>query len=170
MSTRALQNIAEVELAALLRPVGYFNAKARKLKAFIGHLWDNYGGDLDLFLSQDTSQLRDELLGIHGIGEETADDIVLYAAGRPSFVIDAYTRRILTRMGLAQGNEGYTFYQGLFHDNLTHDAPLFNEYHALLDRHAKETCKKQPLCHDCCLLELCPSGQASVDTPQIGNL
>ena len=162
ISTRALRDISQDELAGLIRPVGYFNTKAKKLKAFIDHLWGGYNGDLDLFLSMDAHKLREELLGIHGIGEETADDIVLYAAGRPSFVIDAYTRRILTRIGLAQEDERYTFYQELFHTNLPLDAPLFNEYHALLDRHAKDTCKKLPLCRGCCLLDLCPLGKVSV--------
>ena len=159
ISTRALRDISQDELAVLIRPVGYFNSKARKLKAFIHHVWDGYGGDLELFLAQDSHQLREELLSIHGIGEETADDIVLYAAGRPSFVIDAYTRRIMTRMGLAPATDKYRAHQELFHANLPPDVPLFNEYHALLDRHAKDTCKKLPLCRDCSLLDLCPSGK-----------
>lgn len=160
MSIRALRDISQDELADLIRPVGYFNTKARKLKAFVDHLWDCYSGDLELFLSQNNHQLREELLGIHGIGEETADDIVLYAAGQPSFVIDTYTRRIMTRMGLAPATNEYGAHQGLFHANLPPDVPLFNEYHALLDRHAKDTCKKLPLCRDCSLVDLCQSGKA----------
>ena len=158
-SPQALRDIPEHTLAGLLRPSGYFNAKARKLKAFINHLWDNYGGDLESFLAKDVSELREELLSIHGIGEETADDIILYAAAKPYFVIDSYTRRIIKRLGLAPATETYSAYQGLFHQDLPLDASLFNEYHALLDRHAKETCKKEPICVECCLLSMCPTGQ-----------
>ncbi len=170
MSARGIRACPEERLAELLRPSGYFNAKARKLKAFIDHLWDRRDGDLEALLSGDTGALRDELLSIHGIGDETADDILLYAAGRPSFVIDSYTRRILGRMGLAPDRERYCDYQRLFHDALPPDPPLFNEYHALLDRHAKETCKKTPLCDGCCLRDLCATGRASVDTPPARNL
>ena len=158
LSLHALRDIGQDELASLLRPVGYFNMKAKKLKAFISHLWEHHDGDLESFLSQDIFGLRQELLSIYGIGEETADDIALYAAGHPSFVIDSYTRRILARMGLAPPSGTYGGYQKLFHQNLAPDAGLYNEYHALLDHHAKETCKKEPRCRGCCLLELCATG------------
>ena len=170
VSVRGLRACPEERLADLLRPSGYFNAKARKLKAFIDHLWDRYDGDLAALLSGDTGELRDELLSIHGIGDETADDILLYAANRPSFVIDSYTRRILGRMGLAPDRDRYGDYQRVFHEALPPDTALFNEYHALLDRHAKETCKKAPLCHGCCLRDLCAMGRASVDTPGTRDL
>ena len=100
------------------------------------------------------------MLSIRGVGEETADDIILYAAGKPSFVVDGYTRRIINRLGMAPDRESYQSYQDLFHLGLPADAVLYNEYHALLDRHAKETCKKEPLCGGCCLLELCPSAKS----------
>ncbi len=158
LSLHALRDIEQDELASLLRPVGYFNMKAKKLKAFISHLWEHHDGDLESFLSQDLFGLRQELLSVYGIGEETADDILLYAAGHPSFVIDSYTRRILARMGLAPHRGTYEGHQRLFHQNLAPDAGLYNEYHALLDRHAKETCKKEPRCRGCCLLELCATG------------
>ena len=170
LSTRALRDIPEDKLAALIRPSGYFNAKARKVKAFIHHLWGSYGGDLEPLLSKEAGDLRRELLSIYGIGEETADDIVLYAAAKPSFVIDTYTRRVLKRLKLAPRNESYQAYQALFHQNLPKDAALYNEYHALLDRHAKETCKKEPRCRDCCLLELCPKGKLSIDTSNTRTL
>ena len=96
----ALHGIPQSQLAEIVHPSGYFNAKARKLKAFAAHVVEVYSGDLSAMLAQDTGVLRDDLLSIHGIGDETADDIVLYAAGKPSFVIDAYTRRIIDRMGL----------------------------------------------------------------------
>ena len=147
-------------LAVVIRSSGYFNAKARKLKAFAAHVVDRYGGDLSALLGQEMEPLRIELLSIHGIGPETADDILLYAAGKPSFVIDTYTRRIVQRVGVdVQGRgDGYMAYQALFHTNLPHDALLFNEYHALLDRHAKEACAKTPRCEGCCLRDICATG------------
>ena len=101
-------------------------------------------------------QLRAELLTVYGIGPETADDIVLYAVGLPSFVIDAYTRRIIDRMLPRRRLRGYAAYQPCSRTHLPHDAPLFNEYHALLDAHAKAVClKRQPRCASCVLADLC---------------
>ena len=162
-SFAAIDALPEEQLAELVRPSGYFNAKARKLKAFAAHLRRRHGGGLDRLLAQETAALRAELLGIYGIGEETADDIIVYAAGKPSFVIDVYTRRILDRMGLRPGGGvRYRDYQALFHDNLPAEAPLFNEYHALLDHHAKLVCRKTaPRCDACCLAALCATGQAA---------
>ena len=167
-SLEAVHQLPEAELANLVRSSGYFNAKARKLKAFAAHVSINHQGDLDRFLSQPTGPLREELLSIHGIGEETADDIIVYAAGKPSFVIDSYTRRIMDRMGIAPeaARPKYGDYQVVFHDNLPHDdnltqdAQLFNEFHALWDRHAKESCSKTPHCEGCCLLDICPTGRS----------
>jgi endonuclease-3 related protein len=112
-------------------------------------------------LSLELGELRAELLSIHGIGPETADDIILYAAGKPSFVIDTYTRRIVQRLGIVseEQTQSYSSYQALFHDNLPGDVALFNEYHALLDRHAKEACAKVPRCSGCCLQDVCATGQ-----------
>ena len=153
------------ELAAIIRPCGYFNAKARKLKAFAEHVAIHYGGNLSAFLGKDLVPLREELLSIHGIGPETADDILVYAAEKPSFVIDSYTRRIVHRVGLMPEDPtpGYQTYQALFHDNLPRDAHLFNEYHALLDQHAKVACAKVPKCSGCCLQDICATGMARVD-------
>ena len=171
MSIEAIRDIPDERLAALLRPSGTFNAKARKVKAFVSHLVENHGGDVDRLLSQKPAMLRRELLSIYGIGEETADDILLYAAEVPSFVIDAYTRRIMQRLGLAPERQSYHDYQELFHGGLPQDTTLYNEYHALLDRHAKETCRTRPLCAGCCLREVCPTGQAAyVDTSSGENL
>lgn len=158
LSPEGLRDIPQDELAVLLRPSGYFNAKAKKLKAFIAHLWESHQGDLQKLFARDTASLREELLSVHGIGEETADDIVLYAAGKPSFVVDAYTRRIVGRLGLARGAATYQEYQRLFHGALPRKASLYNEYHALLVRHGKDVCKKMPLCAGCCLLDVCPTG------------
>ena len=159
-SAAALRDVPESELAALIHPAGYFNAKAKKLKAFVAHLWEHYDGNLEAMLSKgDAPVLRAELLSIYGIGEETADDIVLYAAGLPSFVIDSYTRRVLARLGMNPVRNSYSAYQEIFHSALPADAALFNEYHALLDRHAKATCRKEPQCTGCCLLDVCPTGR-----------
>ena len=159
-SLRAIYEMPAEELASIIRPSGYFNAKARKLKAFAEHLVEGYDADLSAFLSQELDPLRVELLAIHGIGEETADDILVYAAGEPSFVIDSYTRRIVQRVGLVPQNSkaSYQFYQEIFHANLKGDVSLFNEYHALLDHHAKVTCAKVPLCSVCCLKDICATG------------
>lgn len=159
-SLEAIHGTPQDELAAIIRSSGYFNAKARKLKAFASHVMSNYGGDLDLFLAKAMAPLREELLSIHGIGPETADDIILYGAGKPSFVIDSYTRRVVGRLGIAPRGmpDTYGAHQALFQNHLPPDTPIFNEYHALLDRHAKETCAKTPRCSGCCLLEVCATG------------
>ncbi|MSQ13370.1 MAG: hypothetical protein EXR47_04410 [Dehalococcoidia bacterium] len=158
-SVKALRETPQHELAQLLYPCGYYNAKARKLKAFVDHLGERYSDDLGAFLARPAEALRDELLGVHGIGEETADDIVLYAAGQPSFVVDAYTRRLLARLGLADSTWPYERRRALFMDALPRDAALFNEYHALIVRHGKERCRKrEPLCEGCPLLGVCAEG------------
>ena len=168
-SLQAIHNRPVDELAAIIRPSGYFNAKARKLKAFAKHVIEGYSGSLSDFLSKDLGQLRQELLTIHGIGPETADDILVYAAEKPSFVIDSYTRRILGRAGLLPESEGagYGTCQALFHDNLPADVALFNEYHALLDRHAKIACTKVPKCSGCCLEDICATGKAGLTSKTV---
>ena len=155
LSPEGLRDVPIDDLAALIRSSGYFNVKARRLKAFINHLWDAYYGDLDEMLNVDGPALRRELLSINGIGEETADDVLLYAADKPFFVIDAYTRRILNRLGHSDGANSYADYRRLFHDVLPTDAHIFNEYHALLVRHGKDVCRPTPHCEECCLREIC---------------
>ena len=155
LDPQSIHRIPIEELARLIRPSGYYNAKALKVKAFVERLCTKYSGDLDELFTLDTDSLRRELLSIHGVGDETADSIILYAARRPVFVIDAYTRRILNRLGLAPAKDSYTAYQELFSDNLPSAEKLFNEYHALLVRHGKQVCKKAPLCNDCCLRSMC---------------
>jgi len=157
LSPEALRKLSLNELAEIIRPSGYFNAKALKLKALAEWLGDAYNDDLCRMLSGGTMALREELLGVHGIGPETADSILLYAAGKPVFVIDAYTRRIIDRLGLAPRDHDYTDYQALFMDNLPADSGTFNEYHALLVCLGKNVCRPKPLCADCCLNEICPS-------------
>lgn len=151
------------DLAALVRPAGFHNTKARKLHAFMEFL-ASYGDDLERALSGPRMAKRGELLAVHGVGEETADAILVYAGRMPSFVIDAYTRRVLARLGLATGEERYGALQGLFEESLPRDAQLYNEYHALLDTHAKLVCtKRAPGCGGCSLADVCLTGRVMRD-------
>jgi endonuclease-3 related protein len=149
---------APAALAELIRPAGYFNVKARRLQSFCRFLLEQ-GGEGAL-AGRPTSELRHQLLRVHGVGPETADDMLLYAFERPVFVIDAYTRRIFARLGLIAGDESYEGLRAGFETALGPDAPLYNEYHALIVRHAKEDCRKRPWCGGCRLHGLCPRGQA----------
>lgn len=167
LSPRGLLGLSEEELARLVRPSVYYKAKARKLRAFAEMLAADFGGSLERLLSLPQEALRARLLATHGIGPETADDIVLYAVRRPVFVVDVYTRRIFSRLGLRPEREAYGDWQGLFTSALPQDATLFNEYHALLVRHAKVACHKAPLCEGCCLLELCPTGRSVLRAPEL---
>jgi endonuclease III related protein len=162
LSPGALRDLSLDDLAALIRPSGYYNRKARKLKALV--TWaGRYHDDLKEAFAGHTGDLRKQLLGLHGIGEETADSILLFAAEKPVFVIDAYTRRITDRLGIGPLHGTYDAYQHLFADNLAHDTAVFNEYHALLVEHGKRICRKAPLCDRCCLLNLCASGRNTID-------
>ena len=172
-SLDSIHNINQDKLAGVIRPSGYFNQKAQKLKAFAEHVCVRYEGDLENFLSLELPTLREELLSIYGVGPETADDILVYAASKPSFIVDVYTKRILGRIGVIEAKQGvgYEVYQKLIQDQLPHDLQLYNEFHALLDYHAKYTCKKIPSCTDCLLLDVCDSGQVWIvegnDKPNI---
>ena len=161
LTPSALRHLSLSELAQLIYPSGYYNAKALKLKSFALWLGERYDDDLDELFARDADCLRQELLSIHGIGDETADSIILYAARKPVFVIDAYTRRIMSRLGLVPFRGNYAAWQALFMDNLPPNEKLFNEYHALLVRHGKEACGKTPACARCCLHHLCPFGVGS---------
>ena len=156
LSPPALRRMKQAELAGLIYPSGYYNAKAKKLKALADWVGKYCGDDISRLARGSTQDLRRQLLGVHGVGPETADSILLYAAGRPVFVIDAYTRRIIDRLGLSPDGRGsYDDYQRLFTASLPADAGLFNEYHALLVRLGKETCRRKPVCSRCCLTGLC---------------
>jgi endonuclease-3 related protein len=155
LSPEALRNAPQGEIAALIHSCGYYNVKAKKLKALVEWLKGYCGDDIDSLSKVDTVELRKELLNVYGIGEETADSILLYACGKPVFVIDAYTRRILNRLGVGEGCKSYTAFQALFMENLPLDRAMFNEYHALLVRLGKETCRKVPQCEECCLEGMC---------------
>ncbi|MBI4267326.1 MAG: hypothetical protein HY662_00905 [Chloroflexi bacterium] len=152
LSPGALRRLTLSELATLIRPSGYYNAKARKLQALVRWIGE-YGNDnLDELFDHSIDKLRQQLLAVWGVGPETADSIILYAANKPVFVIDAYTHRIVDRIGLTPDSNSYAAYQALFMENLPADARLFNEYHALLVCLGKGVCRKQqPICQRCCL-------------------
>ncbi|MDP6403095.1 MAG: endonuclease III domain-containing protein [SAR202 cluster bacterium] len=162
LSPEPIRSLRQEDLAQLVYPSGYFNSKARKLKALADFLGRRFDDDLDSMAAEETNALRAELLDVYGIGEETADDILLYAVAKPIFVIDAYTRRVFSRLGLAPDKGSYSAYQSLFMDNLDRDVELFKEFHALIVRHGKVVCRKVPLCEGCCLLDICPTGESSV--------
>lgn len=160
----ALRELPLSEVARLIYPSGYYNAKARKLQSFAQWLGEYYQDDLERLFSVATDGLRRQLLAVHGIGEETADSILLYAGNQPVFVVDAYTRRIISRIGLTPQGESYAAYQQLFQDNLPAEAGLFNEYHALLVRLGKEVCRNKPFCRRCCLNDTCHYGIAQLSS------
>ena len=160
MSTAALAALPAEELTELLRPSGTFRSKSLTVQAFVAHLGERYGGDLARMLARPMDSLREELLGMRGIGPETADDILLYAAGHPSFVVDAYTRRILNRIGVHLERDSYEAWRTFFMERLPADVVLFNEYHALLDRLGSRVClKRAPRCSQCPLQQLCATGR-----------
>jgi len=149
LSTEALLAIPASDLAELIRPSGYYNVKARRLKSFFAFLQDRFHGNLDVMLGEETRTLREKLLQVKGIGEETADSMLLYAGGKPVFVVDAYTRRILMRHGIIGERLAYGAIQRLFMEHLPPDAPLYNQYHALLVNTGKNYCRKKPRCEAC---------------------
>jgi endonuclease-3 related protein len=149
LTAEAIRTTPLTELALLIRASGYYNQKARKLKAFCEHLESHWHGHLDDFLCQDFDKLRSELLSLHGIGPETADSIILYAAGQPSFVVDAYTYRIFHRHGWVPESIDYEELRSFFAKALEPDVALFQEYHALLVRTGHLYCRRKPACHSC---------------------
>ena len=155
LSHRALFPLRTPAIARLIRPSGTFQVKARRVRAFLDFLERAYDGDVSRMAAEPVAALRSRLLEVHGIGPETADCIVLYAAGLPSFVVDAYTRRVFERVGLLRGGETYDEVQHVFHHALPADAPLYNDYHAQVVRLAKECCRPRPLCASCPLDGAC---------------
>jgi endonuclease III related protein len=145
----ALHALDSEAIEKLIRPAGYFRLKTKRLRNFMQWLFDEYGGDLDALTRIDTRRLREELLGISGIGPETADSILLYAFNRPIFVVDTYTARVAVRHGLIEPDIDYEQLQYLFESNLESDATHFNEYHALLVCVGKDFCKPKPKCAAC---------------------
>lgn len=148
LSLEALWEIDRERLAELIRPSGFFNVKSARLKDFIGWVLERHG-TLDAMFAGDWQELREELLAVRGIGRETCDSILLYAGGKPSFVVDAYTKRLCSRLGLVGEEAGYEELRALFMNALPQDSALFNEYHALIVEHCKRHCRKKPLCDGC---------------------
>ena len=157
LTPSAMEKAAQPKLAQLIRSSGYFRQKARKLKEFMRFLRKEHRGSLPAMFRTPTAKLREQLLDVHGIGPETADSILLYAGNHPVFVVDAYTRRILQRHGLATGKESYEEIRRLFEQSLPNDHQLFNEYHALLVLVGKNYCRtRAPLCSQCTLHPFLP--------------
>jgi endonuclease III related protein len=152
LTVGAMERVSLRKLARLIRASGYFRQKARKLKEFVRFLRSQHHGSLSKMFQTSTAVLREQLLAVHGIGPETADSILLYAGNHPVFVVDAYTRRILQRHGLARGKESYEDIRKLFEKSLPANRQLFNEYHALIVHAGKHFCRaKGPLCSTCAL-------------------
>jgi endonuclease-3 related protein len=151
LSARALHVMSEPEIAALIRPSGYFNIKAHRLKTFIEFLFAEYGGSVARMKREDIATLRPKLLAVKGIGPETADSILLYALGNPIFVVDAYTKRVLSRHRLIKPTATYDEIQKLFHSSLNPPRPtLFNDFHAQFVAVGKTYCKSRvALCKNC---------------------
>jgi endonuclease-3 related protein len=150
LSYAGLCRLRPQRLEKLLHPAGYFRQKSRYVRSFMNHLGRRHRGSLARLLGQPTGRLRNELLAITGVGKETADSILLYAAGRPVFVVDAYSRRVLSRHGLADAKASYDHLQAFFHRHLPRSRKLFNEYHALLVAVGKNYCRaRNPDCSRC---------------------
>ncbi|HEC27631.1 MAG TPA: endonuclease III domain-containing protein [Gammaproteobacteria bacterium] len=160
MSPSAIRNTPIYDLADFIVSSGYFNIKAQRLMALCE--WLEESGGIDQIQRQSLKALRRNLLSVHGIGPETADDILLYAFDRPVFVIDSYTRRLFSRLGLIRREADYESLRGCFEKALERDMGVFNQYHALIVVHAKGTCKKQPRCEACCLAVLCDGVQKNI--------
>jgi endonuclease-3 related protein len=159
LEPKALYELPEEELEDLIRPAGYYRIKAGRLRALLKFVVERYGGSPEAMFRRPLAELRDELLGVHGVGQETADSILLYAGGMPTFVVDAYTYRIFSRHGWIDLESDYRHIQEYFHDNLPADAPMYNEYHALIVNLGKHFCKKgKAMCDACPLRPMLPKG------------
>ena len=156
LSHAKLRPVPLYRLGLLIRSSGVFRIKARRLRAFLDFLHHEYGGRVARMRRESPDVLRRKLLAVHGIGPETADSIALYAARQPLFVVDAYTRRIFTRLGVLEGGESYDAVQRVFMDALPRDVGLYNDYHAQIVRLAKEVCRVRPRCALCPLTRVCP--------------
>ncbi len=155
LSPEGIRSVPVERLETLLVPSGFFKIKTKRLKHFVDFLFERYRGDLDKLLSLELELLREELLGVNGIGKETADSIVLYAAEKPSFVVDAYTRRVFERLGILEKDVEYDEIKQYFEENLPEEVKIYNEFHAFIVALAKDVCKKKPVCKMCPLQDMC---------------
>ncbi|MDI6603925.1 MAG: endonuclease [Thermoanaerobacteraceae bacterium] len=163
LSIEGIINVQNQKLANLIRSTLYHNQKADKLKRFCHYVKEKYDSNIFKIFDKNMYELRKELLLIKGIGKETADSIILYAANKPIFVVDAYTKRIFTRLGYLKGNEDYQIIQDFFMNNLPCNTYLFNEYHALIVALGKNYCQgKNPCCDVCPLKTLCSYNNTSM--------
>ena len=158
LTFNTLEKSSQEQIAEWIRPAGYFNQKAGYIKGMIETIRTRFDGSLSKLFALETPALRKELLSWRGIGPETADSILLYAAKRPVFVVDAYTKRILARHGWCDEKTSYDSVAKFFTDNLPEDVQLFNEYHALIVQIGKEHCKTKPKCEGCPLEEFSRPG------------
>jgi len=158
LSPAALYDVPPEELAELIRPAGYYRLKAGRLRNLLKFIMDEHGGSLESMFAISLPTLREQLLAINGIGPETADSILLYAGGMPTFVVDAYTARVLKRHGWIEPEADYHAIQEHFESGLESDAELFNEFHALLVQVGKQHCRPTPKCEGCPLECLLPEG------------
>jgi len=158
LDPHALCRAPQEELEEWVRPAGYFRIKARRLRSLMEFVVNHYDGSLEAMFATELSQLREELLAVHGVGPETADSILLYAGGLPVFVVDTYTHRVLARHGWIGFYADYYLLQDRFQESLPEDPVLFNEYHALLVRLGHLHCRKTPKCDGCPLASLLPDG------------
>lgn len=158
LSFEAMASLPESRLAELIRPSGTYTVKAARVRAFLDFLAREYGGRVEAMAAEEPWELRRKLLSVSGIGPETADAIALYAAGRPLFVVDAYTRRVFSRLGFLGGDESYADVQRFFMDRLPAEVELFQDYHAQIVRLAKDVCRPLPRCDACALDGVCASG------------
>jgi endonuclease-3 related protein len=159
LEPHAIERMPLDELAELIRPAGYFRLKAKRLKNFVHWLVERFDGSMDAIAAVSLGTLREELLSINGIGPETADSILLYAACKPTFVVDAYTHRIAVRHGWIEPEAGYDDLKEYFESRLPDDVPTFNELHALLVGVGKHYCRKsEARCDDCPLKPFLPDG------------
>ncbi|MFH0954379.1 MAG: endonuclease III domain-containing protein [Verrucomicrobiota bacterium] len=149
LDLRTLHTVRLATLGEWIRPAGYFRVKARRLRAFTRMVYARFGGSLPRLLALDTAALRRVLLGVNGIGPETADSILLYAAGRPVFVVDAYTRRFMMRHRWIGAGASYDGIARVFTRGLPRDVSLYDEYHALIVALGKNLCRTKPLCSEC---------------------
>ena len=159
LSCRAVLDLTDDRLAELIRPAGYFNVKTKRLKVLCQFLAARGVVDAPETLARQgtLAELRRDLLAVHGIGEETADSILLYALNLPSFVVDAYTRRAFGRLGLLDETDSYAAIKARFEAVLPAEIGLYNEYHALIVRLGKDYCRPRPRCADCPLNAICPN-------------
>ena len=163
MNPKAIREMDSNMLSELIYSSGFYRIKAGRLKAVTKYLGQRFGDDIEIMRAVDSDKLRRELLEIKGIGQETADDILLYAVGLPFFVVDSYTKRIFSRLGIASEKGSYRLYQSIFMSTLGNDVSWMKEYHALIVQHASKVCRTIPSCAKCCIKSKCEFGSKQKD-------